>query len=99
MGGYFFFQTVVVGELSVKSKNGASLLFSGTNFELELQSDMPEFESDRSDIKGRYITKIDFLIEESDIKKLEKATLKNIQLTIKKQRILFTKHVVSDKEE
>ncbi|MGB0980863.1 MAG: hypothetical protein ACPGUH_02065 [Winogradskyella sp.] len=99
LGGYFFFQTVIVGELSVKCKNGASLLFSGTHFELKLESDMPEFESDRSDVKGRYLTKIDFQIEKSDIKKLEKATLKNIQLSVKKHRILFTKHVVSDEEE
>ena len=36
LGGYFFFQTVIVGQLKVKVKNGATLLFKGENFELEL---------------------------------------------------------------
>ena len=96
LGGYFFFQTVVVGQLNVKSKIGAQLFFIGDNFKLQLESDMPEFESERSDIKGRNITKIDFQIEESEVKKLEKAKLKSIQLKVKKNDILFSKSIVSD---
>ncbi|MFP4845665.1 hypothetical protein [Winogradskyella sp. PE311] len=92
LGGYFFFQTVIVGQLSVKVKNGAVLTFIGKDFELQLNSDMPEFESDRSDVKGRYITKIDFQVEESDIKKLEKAKLKTIGLKVKKHNIVFSKY-------
>ncbi|GGW60474.1 hypothetical protein DFQ11_102690 [Winogradskyella epiphytica] len=103
LGGYFFFQTVIVGQLSVKSKVGAELYFIGEdNFKLQLHSDMPEFESEGSDIKGRHVTKIDFAIEESDVKKLEKATLKSIQLIVKKHDIVFSKYVVldaSDEEE
>ena len=103
LGGYYFFQTVIVGQLSVKSKTGATLTFSGDdNFKLELNSDMPEFESESSNIKGRYITKIDFQIEESDVKHLESATLRSIQLKVKKHDILFRKYVVieaSDEEE
>ncbi|MDP5081331.1 MAG: hypothetical protein NWP87_01655 [Winogradskyella sp.] len=96
LGGYFFFQTVIVGQLNVKSKNGAQLFFIGDNFKLQLESDMPEFESDNSSIKGRYVTKIDFQVEESDIKNLENATLKSIQLKVKQQDILFTKYVIID---
>jgi hypothetical protein len=93
LGGYFFFQTVIVGQLSVKVKNGAQLTFTGKDFELLLKSDMPEFESDHSDVKGRYITKIDFQVEESDIKKLENAKLKTIGLKVKKHDIVFSKYV------
>lgn len=99
LGGYFFFQTVIVGQFYVKSKNGAQLIFIGENFKLQLESDMPEFESEGSDIKGRNVTKIDFQIEESDIKNLENATLKGIQLQVKKHDILFSKYRVSDEEE
>lgn len=99
LGGYYFFQTVIVGALSVKTKNGASLLFKGENFELKLKSDMPEFESESSDIKVRKVTKIDFQIEESDIEQLEKAQLNSIMLKVKKQDILFTKYHSSEEEE
>jgi hypothetical protein len=99
LGGYFFFQTVIVGQLSVKSKNGAQLYFIGDDFKLQLEADMPEFESEGSDIKGRNVTKVDFQIEESDIKSLENATLKSIQLKVKKHDILFHKYVVASDEE
>lgn len=92
LGGYYFFQTVVVGQLNVKVKNGAELLFTGKNLELHLSSDMLEFESDPSDIKGRSITKIDFQIEEADIEKLKTAKIMSIQLKVKKQEIAFSKY-------
>ncbi|WP_458627262.1 hypothetical protein [Winogradskyella sp. PC D3.3] len=96
LGGYHFFQTIIVGELNVKAKNGAQLFFIGDNFKLQLEADMPEFESESSNIKGRNVTKIDFQIEESDVKNLEKATLRSIQLKVKKHDILFSKYVVID---
>lgn len=99
LGGYFFFQTVIVGQLNIKSKDGALLLFKGNDFELELNSDMPEFESESSDIKGRHVTKIDFQIEESDIKQLENTKPSSIQIKVKKQDVLFTKYIVVSEEE
>lgn len=99
LGGYYFFQTVIVGQLNVKSKDGASLIIKGDNLELKLNSDMPEFESESSDIKGRNVTKIDFQIEDTDIEHLENAKLSSIQIKVKKHELLFTKHMVSDEEE
>ena len=96
LGGYYFFQTVIVGQLNIKTMNGAKLILKGEGIELELKSDSPEFESDPSPVKGRSITKIDFQIEESDIKTLENNRITSIQLKAKKQDILFTKYVGSD---
>ncbi len=93
LGGYLFFQTVVVGALNVKCKNGAKLIFKGKDFELTLDSDSLEFESSHTEVKGRYATNIDFQIEKADIKELEKAKLKEILLKVKKHEILFTKYL------
>jgi len=95
LGGYFFFQTVVVGALNVKCKNGAQLIFKGQDFELTLNSDSLEFETNPTEIKGRFVTNIDFQIEEADIKQLEKAKLNEIRLKVKKQDLLFTKYTTS----
>ena len=95
LGGYFFFQTVIVGALKVKCKNGAQLTFKGPDFELTLTSDSQEFESNHTETKGRFATNIDFEIEKSDIKKLEKATLKDISLKVKNQDIVFNKYKTS----
>lgn len=102
LGGYFFFQTVIVGQLYIKCKTGATLTFYGDNFELQLESDMPEFESEGSSVKGRSVTKIDFQVEEIDVKKLENATLNSLQIKVKKHNLLFEKSLVidiSDEEE
>jgi hypothetical protein len=85
--------------LHIKSKDGAILFFKGDDFELQLNSDMLELESEHSPIKGRSVTKIDFEIDEDDVEKLEDVQLKSIQLEVKKQALLFTKHVSSDEEE
>ena len=97
LGGYLFFQTVIVGALKVKCKNGAQLTFKGENFELQLHSDILEFESNHTEVKGRYVTNIDFQIEETDIKTLEKAKLTEILLNVKKEEILFRKYVDAKK--
>ncbi|WP_299367806.1 hypothetical protein [Winogradskyella sp.] len=92
LGGYLFFQTVIVGTLKVKCKQGAQLTFRGKDFELVLNSDSLEFESSYTETKGRYATSIDFQIEEADIKTLEKTKLNEILLKVKKQEILFAKY-------
>jgi len=98
LGGYYFFQTVVVGQLNIKTVNGAKLILKGENISLQLKSDSIEFESDPSPVKGRSITKIDFQIEEADIKILENSKITSIQLKAKKHNILFTKHVPNSDE-
>ncbi len=99
LGGYHFFQTVIVGQLKVKVKNGAKLKFLGDNFELQLDSDSMEFESEFTDFKGRHVTKIDFQVEETDIKNLQDAKLTSMLLKVKKQELSFSKYITSDEEE
>ena len=100
LGGYFFFQTVVVGQFHIKTIKGAKLILKGEEIELQLDSDMLELESDYSNVSNRSITKIDFQIEEADIKTLQNSRITSIQLKAKKQDILFTKYVGhSDEEE
>ncbi|RNC86912.1 MAG: hypothetical protein ED556_05675 [Winogradskyella sp.] len=97
LGGYFFFETVIVGIFNVKCKHGAQLTFKGDKFELTLDSDSLEFETNPTETKGRYVTNIDFQIEKSDIETLQKSNITSINLKVKKQDILFTKYVESKK--
>jgi hypothetical protein len=76
----------------VKCKNGARLTFKGKDFELTLKSDSLEFESHHTEVKGRYVTNIDFQIEEKDIKSLQNATLSDIVLHVKNKELLFSKY-------
>jgi len=89
LGGYFYFKTIIVGSFKIKTIKGAKLNVIADDFNLELKTDMDEFESDFSNVSNRYITRIDFQIEEEDISKLKQSNIKNIQLVTKKKTLDF----------
>ena len=88
--GYFYFQTVTVGSFKTKTFKGAKLKLIGDKFELELKSDMDEIKSDFGNTLDRNITNIDFEIDEKDISKIKKSTIKSIILTSNKKQEEFS---------
>ena len=99
LGGYYFFQTVVVGTFHVKTLKGAQLKIVGHDFELELDSDMLELESDHSNVSNRSISKIDFQIEETDAAKLDRSAIQRLVLTCKNEHLTFSMYELTDEEE
>lgn len=99
LGGYFFFQTVIVGTFHIKTKKGIQLKVVGHDFELVLDSDMVELESDHSNVANRSISKIDFQIEEIDAAKIDRSTIKQLILTSKNGGITFSMYELGDEEE
>lgn len=89
LGGYYFVQTVIVGHFKVKSKKGAQLFIKGKGLDLNLNSDSEEFESDHTDVKGRYITKIDFQIEEKEAAKIDRDHVDTLTLNCKSKSYAF----------
>jgi len=89
LGGYFFLKTVIVGTFNIKTKKGGTLQLNGNSVNLELNSDMLEFESDHSNIPNRSITSIDFQLEEADISKIDKTQIDTLILKSKKTTIEF----------
>ena len=89
LGGYFYLVTIIVGAFKIKTNKGAKLNIAGANFELELNADMDEFESDHTNVSNRFITQIDFQIEEDDILKIDKSLIKTLTLSAKKHQISF----------
>ena len=83
LGGYYFVQTVIVGTFKTKSKKGAQLHIQGKELDLQLNSDSEEFESDHTDVKGRFITKIDFQIEEKEAVKIDREGVDTISMRCK----------------
>ena len=89
LGGYYYVITIVVGSFKIKTNKGAKLTIVGNDFDLILNSDTDEFESDHSNVPNRFITRIDFQIEKEDVSKFDKAIIKTIKLSAKKQKIIF----------
>ncbi len=99
LGGYYFFQTVIVGSFHIKTVKGAQLKVVGNDFDFLLDSDMVELESDHSNVSNRSISKIDFQIEEADAAKIDRSTLKQFVLTCKNEKITFSIYELSTEEE
>lgn len=92
IAGYHLLQSVIVGTFRIKTFKGAKLKVKGRDFELNLNSDMVELESDFSNASSRSITKIDFEIDELDLPKIAKSKIESLELTAKKEHIKF--HIV-----
>ena len=90
LGGYYYVITIVIGRFKIKTKNGGNLSIEGKNFNLILNSDMDEFESNHSNVSNSFITRIDFQIEKGDVSKFDKNTITALTLSAKKQEISFT---------
>ena len=90
LGGYYYVITIVVGRFKIKTKNGGNLSIEGKKFNLILNSDMDEFESNHSNSSNSFITRIDFQIEKEDVSKFDKKSITSLKLSAKKQEVIFT---------
>ena len=89
LGGYYYFQTYIIGKLDIKVKTGASLVIEGEGYTLNLKSDMDEFESDKADVFNGYVTRIDFEIEKATVEKIKRSTIKKMTVKVKKKELVF----------
>lgn len=99
LAGYHYFKTIVIGSFKIKTFKGALLTITGDDFKLELQSDMLELESDSASAPKRNITTIDFEIEEKDLPKMVRSKIQSVQLSAKKNKVVFTPIEISKDEE
>lgn len=90
LAGYHYFKTIIIGTFQIKTFKGAKLTVVGEDFKLELKSDMEELASDFSNVSSRSITQIDFEINEEDLSKVSKSKIQSLQLSAKKEQVLFS---------
>lgn len=90
LAGYHYFKTVIIGTFQLKTFKGATLIVNGTDFKLELKSDMEELESESTNGSQRQITRIDFEIDKDAMSKISKTTVESMELRAKNSRIQFS---------
>jgi len=90
LAGYHYFKTITVGTMQLKTFKGAKLIIRGTDFSLDLHSDMEELESESTIGSDRSLTRIDFEIDKEDLPKISKERIESIELVAKKNHILFS---------
>jgi len=89
LGGYYYLKTIIVGAFKIKTMKGATLSIKSDDLELDLVTDMDEFESEHTNISKRYVTRIDFQVNEEDVPKIDPSKLNSLELKAKKHSIIF----------
>lgn len=90
LAGYHYFKTIIIGTFQIKTFKGAKLIINGTDFKLELKSDMVELASEPSNIPNRNITRIDFEIDHDDLPKISKTTIESLEIIDRKNHLKFS---------
>jgi len=84
LAGYEFLQLSIISNFSIKTEKGVQLLFDFyKNPAMSIKSDTQEIESEFSNVSNRYITLIDFVIENKEKKQLLSTDLKSVTLFYK----------------
>lgn len=99
LAGYHYFKTIIIGTFKIKTFKGAKLIINGNDFKLELTSDMLELNSESSPVPNRNITPIDFEIDEEDLPKMVRSKIQSVQLSAKKEKIVFNIMEITKEEE
>ena len=100
LAGYHYFKTIIIGTFKIKTFKGAKLILNGDDFKLELKSDMLELLSESSAVPNRNVTAIDFEIDENDLPKIVRAEIQSLQLSAKKEKVVFNMiEMAKDEEE
>ena len=97
LAGYYYLQTIIVGKFKIKTFDGAQLTVRGTDFEMTLESDMLELESELYAIPKSYTTRIDFMLNEKDLSKINRSQIQTLVLSAKKQKVEFS--IIQEVEE
>ena len=90
LAGYYFLQTIIVGKFKIKTFNGAQLTVNGDDVQLDLESDMKELVSDHYALPNSYVTRIDFMMNKTDVPKIEKSRIHSLVLSAKKEKVEFS---------
>lgn len=91
LNGYDYLETNIVTDKNIKTFNGVTLTFSGSDTSFTLKSDMNELEGEPlTDVKA-YLSRISFDIDKGQMKKVQAKKYDNIVLNYKKKEIIFTK--------
>jgi hypothetical protein len=91
LSGYEFLNASILSATDIKTIKGCQLVFESQNNSITIPSDSKEIESDFSNVSNRYLTKISFVIDESQKEMILKGNFKKVSLNFKKKSLPMTK--------
>jgi hypothetical protein len=91
LSDFEFLNVSVLSGTNIKTTKGCDLMFESKGEKIIIPSDTKEIESDFSNVSNRYLTKISFIIEETDKQMISNGNFEKVFLNYKKKSLPMAK--------
>ena len=86
LNGFLFMNSTILGHLSLKTSKGIKITLLTKDYEIEIDSDEKEIESDFSNVSNTWITELSFVVESKEREIIENREFEELEYQLKKQR-------------
>ena len=93
LNGFLFMNSIIIGHLNLKTSRGIKIRLLTKDYEIEIDSDEKEIESDFSNVSNTWITKLSFVINNKEREIVENGNFEELEYQFKKikLRLIATK--------
>jgi len=89
LNGFLFMNATIITAIDLKTSNGTKITLLTNEYEIEMESDEKEIESDFSNVSNTFITEVSFIIESKEKEIIENKNFEEIEYQLKKGNLRF----------
>ncbi|OCB78351.1 hypothetical protein B0A79_21910 [Flavobacterium piscis] len=89
LNGFLFMNSTILSHINLKTSRGAKIILLTKEYEIEIDSDEIEIESDFSNVSNTWITKVSFVIDIKEKEIIENRNFEEIEYQFKKEKLRF----------
>ena len=89
LNGFLFMNSTILSYINLKTSRGAKIILLTKEYEIEIDSDEIEIESDFSNVSNTWITKVSFVIDIKEKEIIENRNFEEIEYQFKKEKLRF----------
>ncbi len=89
LNGFLFMNSTILTHIDLKTMRGTKITILTKEYEIEIDSDEKEIESDFSNVSNTWITKVSFVLEPKEREIIEKRSFEEIEYHLKKEKLRF----------
>ncbi|WP_179008490.1 hypothetical protein [Winogradskyella forsetii] len=89
LNGFLFMNSTILSHFDLKTTRGTKINILTEDYEIEIDSDEKEIDSDFSNVSNTWITKVSFVIDPKEREIIEKRNFEEIEYKFKKEKLRF----------
>ncbi len=89
LNGFLFMNSTILSHFDLKTSRGTKITILTKDYEIEIESDEKEIESDFSNVSNTWISKVSFIIGSKEREIIENRNFEEIEYKLKKEKLRF----------